>query len=126
MSDKFSVVPLERLLTMILNEYWETGSIFGISRENFFRPSRKDAFRMTRYGKTLESPSEWRPVPRPDGPKRDCGLADRITLYRTQDGPDLDELEISKPCIDMEDAGYNCEWSQELLLRESIDEYINA
>jgi len=38
----------------------------------------------------------------------------------------LDELEVSKPCIDMQDEGYNCEWSQELTIRESFSEYLNA
>jgi putative selenate reductase len=38
----------------------------------------------------------------------------------------LDELEISKPCIDMQDEGYNCEWSQELKIHQSFEQYINA
>ena len=38
----------------------------------------------------------------------------------------LDELEVSKPCIDMQDEGYNCEWSQELKIQESFDQYLNA
>jgi len=38
----------------------------------------------------------------------------------------LDELEIPKPCIDMADEGYNCEWSQELKIEESFNEYLNA
>jgi len=38
----------------------------------------------------------------------------------------LDELEVSKPCIDMADEGYNCEWSQELRVEESFNEYLNA
>jgi putative selenate reductase len=38
----------------------------------------------------------------------------------------LDELDISKPCIDMQDEGYNCEWSQELTVKESFSEYLNA
>ncbi|MDD3876381.1 MAG: FAD-dependent oxidoreductase [Bacteroidales bacterium] len=38
----------------------------------------------------------------------------------------LDELEVSKPCIDMQDEGYNCEWSQELKIEESFNEYLNA
>jgi len=38
----------------------------------------------------------------------------------------LDELEIARPCIDMETVGYNIEWSQELLVGESIDEYVKA
>ncbi len=38
----------------------------------------------------------------------------------------LDELEIPRPCIDMEDEGYNVEWSQELKLEESAHEYVVA
>lgn len=38
----------------------------------------------------------------------------------------LDELEIPKPCIDMADEGYNCEWSQELRIEQSFNEYLNA
>ncbi len=38
----------------------------------------------------------------------------------------MDELEIARPCIDMEDEGYNVEWSQELKLDQSAGEYINA
>ncbi|MDA3863186.1 MAG: putative selenate reductase subunit YgfK, partial [Deltaproteobacteria bacterium] len=38
----------------------------------------------------------------------------------------LDEIEVAKPCIDMEDEGYNCEWSQELKLQQSFEEYLKA
>lgn len=38
----------------------------------------------------------------------------------------LDELEISRPCIDMETVGYNVEWSQELKIDQSLEEYVKA
>jgi len=38
----------------------------------------------------------------------------------------LDELEIPRPCIDMETVGYNVEWSQELKLEQSLDEYVKG
>ncbi len=38
----------------------------------------------------------------------------------------LDQLEIERPCIDMETIGYNIEWSQELLIHESLEEYAKA
>ncbi len=38
----------------------------------------------------------------------------------------LDELNVSKPCIDMQDEGYNVEWSQELKIYQSFDEYLRA
>ncbi len=38
----------------------------------------------------------------------------------------LDDLHITKPCIDMSDEGYNCEWSQELPIEHSFNEYLKA
>ena len=38
----------------------------------------------------------------------------------------LDELEIPRPCIDMRNIGYNVEWSQELKLEQSLEEYVKA
>ena len=38
----------------------------------------------------------------------------------------LDELEIGRPCIDMQTIGYNIEWSQELKIQQSLDEYVKA
>lgn len=37
-----------------------------------------------------------------------------------------DELTIPRPCIDMRTVGYNVEWSQELKLRESLEEYVKG
>ncbi|MDZ7343824.1 MAG: glutamate synthase [candidate division KSB1 bacterium] len=36
----------------------------------------------------------------------------------------LDQLNISRPCIDMTNVGYNVEWSQELRLEQSLQEYV--
>ena len=38
----------------------------------------------------------------------------------------LDELEINRPCIDMQTIGYNIEWSQELKVHQSLEEYVKA
>lgn len=35
-----------------------------------------------------------------------------------------DRLDIPRPCIDMANVGYNVEWSQELLVEESLGEYV--
>lgn len=37
-----------------------------------------------------------------------------------------DQLEIPRPCIDMQTVGYNVEWSQELRLQESLEEYVKG
>ena len=38
----------------------------------------------------------------------------------------LDELVVQRPCIDMQTIGYNIEWSQELLVPQSLTEYVKA
>jgi len=38
----------------------------------------------------------------------------------------IDDLEISRPCIDMQTIGFNIEWSQELTVAESLTEYAKA
>ncbi|MCI0335895.1 MAG: glutamate synthase [Planctomycetes bacterium] len=37
-----------------------------------------------------------------------------------------DELKISRPCIDATNVGYNVEWSQELRVAESLDQYVQG
>ena len=37
-----------------------------------------------------------------------------------------DRLVIPRPCIDMQTVGYNVEWSQELLLEQSLEEYVKG
>jgi putative selenate reductase len=38
----------------------------------------------------------------------------------------LDELVIDRPCIDMQTIGFNIEWSQELSVAASLEEYVKA
>ena len=38
----------------------------------------------------------------------------------------LDELVINRPCIDATNIGFNIEWSQELKLHETLQEYVKA
>ncbi len=37
-----------------------------------------------------------------------------------------DDLTIPRPCIDMATVGYNVEWSQELRVEQSLEEYVKA
>lgn len=37
-----------------------------------------------------------------------------------------DELNISRPCIDAANIGYNIEWSQELRVADSLDQYVQG
>ncbi len=127
MSDRMNPLSLEHLLKIVLNEYDQKGSIFGISKHAFFDPSKHPELRMKRYGQLLESPFGVAA-----GPQTQLSqniIASWLTGSRyieLKTIQTLDELEVSKPCIDMEDQGFNCEWSQELKLHESFKEYLNA
>jgi len=126
MSRDFSRIPLEKLVSWILEEERQD-SIFGIHKSLFFTPSSGDPFSLTRYGQFLETPIGVAAGPHTQMAQNIvsawlCG-ARYIELKTVQT---LDRLNVSKPCIDMEDEGYNCEWSQELRLEDSFDEYLNA
>ena len=126
MADKFSPISISRLFQLILNGE-RKGRILNIPRELFFAPGAGDPFRTRRYGQVLETPLGVAAGPHTQMAQNIvaawlCG-ARYMELKTIQT---LDDLEVSKPCIDMQDEGYNCEWSQELRIRESIDEYLHA
>ncbi|NNL78588.1 MAG: putative selenate reductase subunit YgfK, partial [Desulfobacterales bacterium] len=84
-------------------------------------------FRMHRYGKLLETPLGVAAGPHTQLSQNLISAwltgARYLELKTVQV---LDELAVTKPCIDMTDEGYNCEWSQELKLDQSFNEYLNA
>ncbi|MCD4772932.1 MAG: putative selenate reductase subunit YgfK [Bacteroidales bacterium] len=127
MSDKFSIIPLKQLLQIFLGQIDKKKSFFGIQEELFFKPKNTDPFRLNLFGQSLETPIGVAAGPHSQLTQNIvaawlCG-ARFIELKTIQT---LDELEISKPCIDMQDEGYNCEWSQELKIEQSFDQYLNA
>jgi putative selenate reductase len=115
------------LLTILLKQYEHDKSIFGISEKLFFNPLQNAELQLRRFGKLLESP-----VGVAAGPQTQ--LAQNIVVswltgarfIELKTVQTLDELDVSKPCIDMQDEGYNCEWSQELKIRQSFDQYLDA
>lgn len=125
-SDRFTCASLKTLFDWV-SEYDEKGEIFGIASELFFIPSDNDKFRMNRYGQMIETPLGVAAGPHSQLSQNIISAwltgARYMELKTIQV---LDELEVTKPCIDMSDEGYNCEWSQELKLHQSLDEYLNA
>jgi len=125
--DLFFCTDIDVLLKWILTDLDERNEIFGICKEQFFTPNTSDAFRMFRYGELLETP-----LGVASGPHTQ--MAQNIVVawltgsryIELKTIQVLDELDVTKPCIDMTDEGYNCEWSQELKLDESFNEYLNA
>ena len=127
MSDQFQPITMEQLTAWVFTELETRGSIFGIPRELFFIPKPTDEFATNVYGRRLETPFGVAAGPHSQMAQNIlvawlCG-ARFIELKTVQT---LDEIEVSKPCIDMQDEGYNVEWSQELKIQQSLDEYARA
>jgi putative selenate reductase len=128
MSDTMKVQPFGALLGRMLAEYAHSESIFGIHRSQFYTPRANAPFTQADFfGRRLETP-----IGPSAGPHTQlsqniisawlCG-GRFIELKTVQI---MDELEIPRPCIDVADEGYNVEWSQELKLEQSVQEYVNA
>lgn len=125
-TDRFTPLDAATLLRWMQHDL-PNKQLFGIGRELFFMPKPDDPFRMERYGKVLETPLGVAAGPHTQLAQNIlsawlCG-ARYIELKTVQV---LDELNVAKPCIDMADEGYNCEWSQELKLDQSFEEYLKA
>ena len=127
MSDKFYPISIKQLLQIILKEYNNNQSIFGIPEELFFNPVKENLFKVDQFNQSIDSPLGVAAGPHSQMSQNIIGAwlmgARYIELKTIQT---LDELEVAKPCIDMQDEGYNCEWSQELRIKESFNEYLNA
>ncbi len=126
MSDKLYPLPIEKLLKAVLDGL-EKGSIFGIYKSLFFQPENDDPFKTKFFHQNLDTPIGLAAGPHTQMAQNIiagwlCG-ARYIELKTVQT---LDEIEVSKPCIDISDEGYNCEWSQELKIHESYEEYLKA
>jgi len=125
MSDQMTPIPFNRLFDWILSEYINEKTIFGISQNHFYRAAQSSASSI--FNEQLDTP-----LGPAAGPHTQ--LAQNIVssylpggrFFELKTVQILDELKIDKPCIDAQDEGYNVEWSQELKLEQSFDEYLKA
>ena len=127
MSDRFQPISMERLVDWIFDELASRDSIFGVPRALFFSPRPSDPFRTDVYGHALDTP--FGVAAGPHSQMAQNLVVAWLTGARFMElktVQTLDELEVSKPCIDLYDEGYNVEWSQELKVRQSFDEYVRA
>ncbi len=128
MSHTMKVQPFEVILAWILKEFKEKQSIFGIHQSLFYTPSKESPYAIENmFGSYLATP-----IGTAAGPHTQltqniiCTWLSGGRFIELKTVQIMDELEISRPCIDMEDEGYNVEWSQELKLDQSANEYIKA
>lgn len=125
MEKAFRPIPLNLLARWVFGELDTRGTVLGIPKESFARPDPR--FRSTVLGQSLAAPLGVAAGPHSQLAQNIvaswlCGA--RFVELKTVQV--LDELEVSRPCIDAADETYNCEWSQELKLPQSFDEYLGA
>lgn len=125
MSDRFFPAQLIELFRLIMSQL-QASHYFGIPEELFYKPT-KNCPESERFGQTLGTPIGPAAGPHTQLAQNIVGAwlcgARYIELKTIQT---LDELEVPKPCIDMQDEGYNCEWSQELKIQQSFEQYLDA
>ena len=118
---------LDRLLLRVAAEWEDRKEIFGLAGRRFFRPDPAVDLGCDIAGRRVGTP-----VGPAAGPHTQ--MAQNIALswlagartFELKTVQILDELDIERPCIDMENVGYNIEWSQELTLDESLSEYAKS
>jgi putative selenate reductase len=127
MTDRLYPMPIDDLLRWILAERDSLNQWFGVHEDHLFVPKQTDPFRLYRYDQLLENP-----IGVAAGPHTQ--LTQNILIswlmgaryLELKTVQTLDAIEVAKPCIDMQRDGYNCEWSQELTLEQSAEEYVKA
>ena len=127
MSDTMKVQPFDVLLDWVLKEFEGNASIFGVHRSLFYTPKKSSPYATEMFGHHLATPIG--PAAGPHTQLTQNILSAWLAggrFIELKTVQVMDELEIPRPCIDMEDEGYNVEWSQELKLDQSAREYINA
>lgn len=119
--------PLAALARRMLREFDTRQSIFDLPKRKFVLGDPRHDLSVRFHGHTAATP--FGPAAGPN-----TQLAQNIVLSWLAGGRVMelktvqiqDRLTIPRPCIDMQTVGYNVEWSQELTLEESLEEYVKA
>ena len=123
----FAPLAFPQLLGWALDGLESERSVFGLPQRSFWRPPAGLDLSVPVVGGRAETP-----LGPAAGPHTQlahnivaCWLAGAraIELKTVQV---LDALEIPRPCIDAPAEGYNIEWSQELPLAQSLEQYVAA
>lgn len=119
--------PLHVLLGRIAHEWTTRRRIFDLPSARFWKATAGVDLTMDFMG---------RPAATPVGPAAGphSQMAQNIVLgwlagarvFELKTVQVLDDLDIGRPCIDMETIGFNIEWSQELQVHQSLEEYVKA
>ena len=120
-------VPFGVLVTRLFRELERKRSAFDLPAQRFVQGTPPQDLSITCHGRRAATP-----LGPAAGPHTQ--LAQNIVLSWLAGGRVIelktvqskDDLTIARPCIDTETVGFNVEWSQELRLEQSLEEYVKA
>jgi putative selenate reductase len=120
-------LPFGRLVSRMFKELDRDRAIFDLEQERFFRGDASRDLSVRFHGREAATP-----LGPAAGPQSQ--LAQNIVLsflggsrvIELKTVQIMDELKIPRPCIDASTVGYNVEWSQELKLEQSLEEYVKG
>jgi len=127
MSERMTPIPFKQLLNWVLTEREKHGSVFGVKDPYI----KKDDKTLTLFGEPLETP--FGPAAGPNTQLAQNIIASyyagarffELKTVQKMDGEELAKC-IARPCILVNDEGYNCEWSTELTVPQAFDENVKA
>lgn len=120
-------IPFAALVTRMFRELERRQAVFDLPARSFAAGDPARDLSVTIHGHRAATP--FGPAAGPH-----TQLAQNVVLAWLAGGRVLelktvqvkDDLQIPRPCIDMQTVGYNVEWSQELSLPQSLEEYVKA
>ncbi len=129
MSAKMRPIPFNKLMNWMKTEYQNDHSIFGVHASKFYK--NKSGTMMEMFGDSISSPVG--PAAGPNSQLAQNIIAAylagarfmELKTVQIMDGEELAAC-VPRPCINVEDEGYNVEWSTELEVSEARDEYVKA
>ncbi|AFM41018.1 putative selenate reductase, YgfK subunit [Desulfosporosinus acidiphilus SJ4] len=125
MSDKMALIPFKQLLHWVMDENKQSGMVFGIPEEKYFRKANDRNMKL--FGEAIDTPVG--PAAGPHSQLAQNIIASYMSgsrFFELKSVQIMDELEIAKPCISAEDECYNTEWSTELPIMGAFEEYVKA
>src|ERR1017187_3743118 len=119
--------PFAALVRRVVRELDRRQAIIDLPARSFFAGDPRKDLSVRFHGRTASTP--FGPAAGPQSQ-----LAQNIVLSWLGGGRIVelktiqinDELTIPRPCIDAQTVGYNVEWSQELKIEQSLEEYAKA
>ncbi len=129
MSAEMRPIQFSKLIDWMKTEYQNSRSIFGVHANKFYR--NKSGTTLEMFGDNITSPIG--PAAGPNSQLAQNIIAAylagarfiELKTVQIMDGEELAAC-VPRPCINVEDEGYNVEWSTELKVTEARDEYVKA